>query len=144
MKTIATAAITTDVPAQAFFARWADMTTWPEWNTDIEWVRLDGPFRPGATGRMKPKGGPVTRFVVTALVPEREFTDVSLLLGARLTFQHLVTTDAGGSTTVSVRATMTGPFSFFWTAVLGKGIARGLTADLARLEAAARTAGVPA
>ncbi|WIM98544.1 SRPBCC family protein [Actinoplanes oblitus] len=143
MKTIATAQISTDIPAQAFFERWADMATWPEWNTDTEWVRLDGPFRTGATGQLKPKGGPVTRFVVTSLVPGREFTDVSLLLGARLTFQHLVTED-GGRTTVAVRVSIEGPLAFFWSAVLGKGIARGLDGDLSRLAAAARTAGVTA
>ena len=144
MKTIANAQITTDVPAQAFFERWADMATWPEWNTDTSWVRLDGPFRTGATGKLKPKGGPVTRFVVASLVPGREFTDVSLLLGARLTFQHLVSVDAAGRTTVAVSVTIAGALAFFWTAVLGKGIANGIDADLARLEAAARVAGVTA
>ena len=144
MNTIATAEITTDVPARAFFERWADMATWPEWNTDTAWVRLDGPFETGATGKLKPKGGPVTRFVVASLVPGREFTDVSLLLGARLTFRHLVGEDAAGNTTVSVTVTVAGPLAFFWKAVLGKGIANGLDADLARLEAAARTAGVAA
>ena len=144
MRTIATAHLTSDLPPQAFFDRWADMTTWPQWNTDTEWVRLDGPFRTGATGKLKPKGGPVTRFIVTSLVPGREFTDVSLLLGARLTFQHLVAVDAGGLTTVTVRVTLAGPLAFFWNAVLGKDIATGLSDDLARLEAAARTAEVPA
>jgi hypothetical protein len=144
MKTIATARITTDVPVQAFFERWADMATWPEWNTDTEWVRLDGPFRSGATGVLKPKGGPKTRFVVTSLVPGREFTDVSLLIGARLTFQHLVTEESDGRTTVSVRVTIAGPMAFLWNVVLGKGIAGSLSDDLARLEAAARTAGVTA
>ncbi|MEU8244261.1 SRPBCC family protein [Actinoplanes missouriensis] len=143
MKTIATAQITSDVRPQAFFDRWADVATWPEWNTDTDWVRLDGPFRAGATGTMKPKGGPVTRFVVTELVPERAFTDVSLLLGARLTFRHLVESHAG-STTVSVRVTIEGPLAFFWNAVLGKDIAKGLSGDLARLEEAARAAGVRA
>src|SRR5690242_907484 len=137
MKTIATAQITTDVPVQAFFDRWADMATWPTWNTDTEWVRLDGPFQAGATGALKPKGGPVTRFVVTALVPGREFTDVSLLVGARLTFQHLVEVQPDGLATISVRVTLAGPLAFFWNAVLGKGIATGLSADLDRLEAAA-------
>jgi hypothetical protein len=144
MKTIATAQLTSDLKPQAFFDRWADMATWPRWNTDTEWVRLDGPFRTGATGRLKPKGGPATRFVVTSLVPGREFTDVSLLPGARLTFQHLVAVDAGGSTTVSVRVTLAGPLAFLWSAVLGKSIATGLGGDLARLEAAAREAEVPA
>jgi hypothetical protein len=144
MTTIANAEITTDVAAQAFFERWADMATWPEWNTDTEWVRLDGPFRTGATGKLKPKGGPVTRFVVVSLVPGREFTDVSLLVGARLTFQHLVSVGADGRTTVSVSVTIGGPLAFLWTAILGKGIANGLDTDLTRLEAAARAAGAPA
>lgn len=144
MKTIATAKLTTDVLPQAFFDRWADMATWPEWNTDTEWVRLDGPFRAGATGQLKPKGGPTTRFVVTSLVPGREFTDVSLLLGARLEFRHLVDGDTGNGTTVSVQVTIAGPLAWFWRAVLGKGIAKGLGEDLARLEAAARAAGVSA
>jgi uncharacterized membrane protein len=144
MKTIAAAQLTTDVPAEAFFERWADMATWPTWNTDTEWVRLDGPFQTGATGVLKPKGGPRTRFVVTSLVPGREFTDVSLLAGAKLTFQHLVSVQPDGRTEVAVQVTLAGPLAFFWNLVLGKDIAKGLSADLARLEAAARAAGVSA
>ncbi|MDQ1701545.1 MAG: hypothetical protein QOF57_797, partial [Frankiaceae bacterium] len=52
--TLATAEVTSTAPAQAFFDRWADMSTWPEWNTDTEWVRLDGDFAEGATGVLKP------------------------------------------------------------------------------------------
>ncbi|GAA3342399.1 hypothetical protein GCM10020358_37250 [Amorphoplanes nipponensis] len=144
MKTIATARITTDVPAAAFFERWADMATWPSWNTDTEWVRLDGPFRTGATGALKPKGGPTTKFVIASLVPGREFIDVSLLVGAKLTFEHRVGTAADGRTEVAVRVTLAGPLAFFWDLVLGRDIARGLAADLDRLEAAARAAGVAA
>lgn len=140
MKTIATAQVTTDVPAEAFFDRWADMATWPTWNTDTEWARLDGPFQTGSTGALKPKGGPTTKFVLASVVPGREFIDVSLLVGARLTFEHLVSEETDGRTTVSVRVTLAGPLAFFWNAVLGKGIAQGLAADLGRLEAAARTA----
>src|SRR3954449_11814054 len=85
-------------PPAAFFERWADMATWPEWNADTEWVRLDGPFATGSTGVLKPKGGPKVKFVIEKLVPDQEFVDVSLLVGARLTFRHLVTrTPEGGS-----------------------------------------------
>jgi hypothetical protein len=51
VKTIATAEITTDVPARAFFECWAGMATWPEGKTDTASVRLDGPFRSGASGQ---------------------------------------------------------------------------------------------
>jgi len=135
--TIAQAHITSSAAPAAFFARWADMATWPQWNTDTEWVRLDGPFTQGATGVLKPRGGPKVPFEVAVLVPGREFTDVSRLFGARLTFRHLVGRDEAGATRVDVEVTLTGPLSFFWNLALGKGIRASIQADLDRLAAAA-------
>lgn len=64
MKILSQAHVVSTAPPSAFFARWADMTTWPEWNADTEWVRLDGPFAQGSTGQLKPKGGPKIPFVI--------------------------------------------------------------------------------
>ncbi|WP_405010197.1 hypothetical protein [Kitasatospora sp. NBC_01539] len=137
MTTIAEARTTSTAQPAAFFARWADTDTWPEWNADTEWVRLDGPFTAGATGVLKPKGGPRVPFTVSALVPDREFTDVSRLLGARLTFRHHVERTPQGGTGVRVEVSLTGPLALFWYAVLGKGIRTTLQNDLDRLAAAA-------
>ncbi|WP_051366111.1 SRPBCC family protein [Hamadaea tsunoensis] len=134
--TVARAHVTADLPASAFFARWADMATWPQWNTDTAWVRLDGPFAAGATGELKPKGGPKTKFVVAVLTPS-EFTDVSLLFGARLTFRHLVDTVSGGHTRIDVTVTLAGPLARVWNLILGKGIRNGIQADLEHLVRAA-------
>ena len=71
MTTLATAHATSTAEPAAFFARWADMATWPQWNLDTEWVRLDGPFVAGATGTLKPKGGPTVSFVIERLVEGR-------------------------------------------------------------------------
>ena len=130
---IATAHALSSAPPAAFFERWADMATWPEWNLDTEWVRLDGPFAEGATGRLKPKGGPVVPFVVERLGPDR-FTDVSRLLGARLVFDHRVT-ESEGKTTVDVTVTLGGPLAPVWRAILGGGIRRSAQPDLDRLVA---------
>jgi hypothetical protein len=120
-------------PPSAFFERWGDMATWPEWNADTEWVRLDGPFAAGTRGVLKPKGGPKVPFVVASLT-EREFVDVSRLLGARLTFDHQVT-PAGGGCRIDVRVTMTGPLGRIWALILGKGFRTTLQPDLDRLVA---------
>lgn len=140
MITIAEAHVSSAAPPSAFFARWADMATWPEWNTDTEWARLDGPFAAGSTGVLKPKGGPKVRFVIAALVAGREFTDVSMLAGARLTFRHLVEPAPGGGSTVRVTVTLAGPLGWFWNLVLGKGLTASLQPDLDGLAAAAETA----
>lgn len=136
---IATAQVTSAAAPSAFFERWADVATWPEWNLDTEWVRLDGPFVEGATGALKPKGGPKVGFVVACLVPDREFVDVSHLVGARLTFTHRVT-PAGGGCTVDVAVTMSGPLARVWNLMLGKGLRESVQPDLERLARAAEAA----
>lgn len=140
MTIIATAHACSSAPTTAFFARWADVATWPEWNTDTEWVRLDGPFAQGATGTLRPKGGPKVRFVVARLT-DREFVDVSRLFGARLTFAHEVAV-ADGRTTVTVTVSIDGPLRWLWTKMLGADLAKSVQPDLDALVAVAE--GVPA
>jgi hypothetical protein len=137
MITVAEAHASSSAPPSAFFARWADMATWPEWNTDTEWVRLDGPFTSGSAGVLKPKSGPKVKFVIATLVADREFTDVSLLAGARLTFRHLIEPLPEGGSTVRVTVTLAGPLGWFWNLVLGKGLKASLGPDLGRLAIAA-------
>ncbi len=132
---IGKAEVTSTASPDAFFARWADMATWPQWNADTEWVRLDGPFATGSTGVLKPKGGPKTKFVIATLT-EREFVDVSMLLGARLTFHHTVSVVPQG-THVTVAVTLAGPLARLWNLVLGKGIKASLQRDLDELAAVA-------
>lgn len=139
MITITHAHITSTAPPAAFFARWSDVARWPEWNSDIEWVRLDGPFAQGSTGELKPKGGPKVSFVIDRLVPEREFVDVSKLFGARLTFVHQLAPLEGGST-VEVEVTIAGPLARLWTRVLGSGLRASAQPDLERLAEAAEAA----
>ena len=103
MTTLCTASATSSAPPDAFFARWADMDTWPEWDEAVAWARLDGPFAAGSTGALKPKGGPKVSFVIETLVDGEEFTDVSSMPGAKLRIRHLVSVDERphGSTSTS-------------------------------------------
>ncbi|WP_369230216.1 SRPBCC family protein [Streptomyces sp. R21] len=138
MMTLGNARITSAAAPAAFFARWADIATWPEWNADTEWVRLDGPFATGSTGVLKPKGGPRTKFVIAEL-SDSEFTDVSLLLGARLTFHHLIGATPDGGSEVRVAVTLAGPLARVWNLILGKGIKESLQRDLEALQVVAET-----
>jgi uncharacterized membrane protein len=103
-------------------------------------VRLDGPFAQGATGTLKPKGGPKVPFVVESLVPDKEFVDVSRLAGARLTFAHHVSEAPGGGCTVHVQISMSGPLAFVWNRILGKGLRASVQPDLERLARVAEVA----
>lgn len=140
MTIIATAQATSTAAPAAFFARWADMATWPEWNNDTEWVRLDGPFVQGATGVLKPKGGPKVPFVVERL-DDTQFVDVSKLIGARLIFDHQISA-TDGRTTITVTVSIDGPLRRLWTKVMGGDLAKSVRPDLDALITVAE--GVPA
>ncbi len=134
MRELVTAHLTSTAPPSAFFARWIDHDTWTTWDTDTEWVRFDGPSTLGATGVLKPKGGPRTRFTISALIPDREYTDTSTLPGATLTFQHLAEA-VNGRTHLSATVTLTGPLAPLWARILGDGFAESVPAALHRLVA---------
>ncbi len=135
MTTLVTARAVSLAPPAHFFALWVDVATWTDWNTDTEWVRLDGPFVQGATGKLKPKGGPAVDFTVEKLT-ETDFVDVSRLWGARLVFDHHITRTPSG-TEIVIEVRLTGPLSAVWNLILGKGIKASAPADLAGLVAAA-------
>lgn len=82
---------------------------WAAWDTSMEWVRLDGPFRVGSTVTMKPKGqDPITSVIVEAAenqvyADETQFGDVTLR------FSHTLETLDNGGTRVIHRLAITGP-----------------------------------
>jgi hypothetical protein len=137
MTTIARATGASTAEPAAFFAIWADVATWPEWNSDIDWVRLDGPFAEGTTGKLKPKGGPAVKYAVDRLVPGRQYRDVSKLIGARLHFDHVLGRTDDGRTSVQVEISMTGPLRGLWMKIMGNDLAKSVQHDLDNLIATA-------
>jgi hypothetical protein len=129
---LAHAHATSTAAPSAFFARWIDHESWTQWDTDTDWVKLDGPVAVGATGVLKPKGGPKTRFTVSALTPDQEYTDTSRMLGATLVFQHRAET-VSGRTELEARVTLEGALARLWAAILGAGFAESVPAALNRL-----------
>ena len=132
MKIIAHANLSSSAAASSFFARWCDHATWGEWSPDTDWVRVEGPVVRGARGVLKPVKGPKVRFEISALETDTEYTDTSLLPGARLVFQHLVRSTTTGSD-LEVHVSLTGPLSALWARILSPNFATSVPADLRRL-----------
>ena len=134
MTTLCTASVTSWASPDAFFARWADVATWHEWDEAVAWARLDGPFTAGSSGALKPKGGPKVSFVIETLEPGAEFTDVSSMPGAKLRIRHLVSVD-GGVTRGDIDVSIDGPLAWLWRRAIGKGSATSTPEGLANLAA---------
>lgn len=132
MTELARATATSSAPPDAFFARWVDHATWPDWSPDTEWVRLDGPVTTGTGGRLKPTSGPSVRFVISVCSPPGEYTDTSHLPGARLVFRHTATR-VGDVTELHADVAISGPLSRVWALTLGRGFRTSAQDDLDRL-----------
>jgi uncharacterized protein YndB with AHSA1/START domain len=99
----------TTAPRVAVWAVLSDLNRWANWDTSLEWVRLDGAFGVGATVVMKPYGqNPITSMIVAA-VPNERYADQTEFGGVTLRFSHTLTpTDARGTRVVH-RLEITGP-----------------------------------
>ena len=61
--------------ADAVWALYEDVSTWPEWDAQAEWVTRDGPLAAGSTGMMKFKDQEPLQYRLAKVETGREFVD---------------------------------------------------------------------
>lgn len=126
--------ITIDQPAAAVFAAYADVASWPIWDSEVKEVLLPLGLTAGATGYLSPRKGPKAKISVVAVEPARGFTIQTRLPLCTMQFGHELT-DAGGKTTAAHWLQFTGPLAFFFARLIGRGIEKTLPDTLAGLKA---------
>jgi hypothetical protein len=77
-----------DVTPDAIWALYEDVSTWPEWDAQAEWVTRDGPFLAGTVGAMKFKGQEPLDYRLAKVEPGREFTDETPVGGLLVRVEH--------------------------------------------------------
>jgi hypothetical protein len=63
---------TTISPAQIWRV-WEDVETWKDWDLEIEFSRLNGPFKAGTTGLLKMHNSPILRTKITSIKDKMPF-----------------------------------------------------------------------
>lgn len=102
---------------------WADAPNRVRWDEGLEYARLDGPFREGATGEVKLKEQPARRFLITRCDPMKGYTDRFFLpLGGKMDWKHTMRETEGGLE-VTVEVEVSGPTALILAPVM-KGILR--------------------
>jgi hypothetical protein len=132
--------VSSSATADHIWQRYANPTTWPAWDDELEWVRGATSLSVGATGRLKPRGGPACGFTVTEVNPGCSFTDVTSLPSrwlplARLALRHELRPTADGCT-ITHDLTITGPLAAVFARLVGRSIAIHLPQTMAKLAAA--------
>lgn len=99
---------TTATPA-AVWAVLGDLGHWAEWDTSLEWVRLDGPVQVGSAVVMKPIGQDPITVTVTAVDEWVRYADETVFGEVELRFSHTLHPTTGGGTRVVHRLEVDGP-----------------------------------
>jgi hypothetical protein len=124
--------VETTASPEAIWEVWQDVANWNTWDHGIEYSTIDGPFKAGTTGTLKPKGGPLVHTKLTTVEPKKLFIDEAKLTLARIIVSHFLT-ESNGKTHVTHQIEMTGPLAIFFAFVIGRNMKKNLPQEMAAM-----------
>lgn len=124
----------TTASRNAVWQLWANAETWPDWDTSVTAVTLDGPFTEGTTGTMHLADQPPVGITLVQVTPGAGFVDETEIPGAVLRFDHRLATTPEG-TSITHRVTIDGDEDF--VAQLGPAVTSDVPDAMAGLAALA-------
>jgi hypothetical protein len=124
--------VETTASPEAVWDIWQDVSNWNTWDPGIEFSTIDGPFKAGTTGTLKPKGGPLVHTKLTSVQPKRMFVDEAKLTLARIIVTHSLT-ESAGKTYVTHQIEMTGPLAFLFAFLIGRNMKKNLPQEMRKM-----------
>lgn len=130
---VVTQSIEVNASPEKIWNEYSDESQWPIWDTQVEWIKLDGAFEKGVVGNIKPKGGPKLKFEILELTPNVEFTAAIYLPLCRQIFRlKLVQSETG--VRVEHNVDMTGLLAPLFFVLGGLSVRAGMPATMQRLK----------
>ena len=110
------------VSAEAIFALWAAVDHWHEWDRDIEYARLQGPFAAGTKFELKPKGAPKVTLSFVRVEAHKGYTDLLQFPLARMYGIHDLE-ERGDGVILRITIRVEGPLAWLWRRLVAQKIA---------------------
>jgi len=99
-----------------------DINNWHEWHHDLEYCKLEGPFKVGSHFMLKPKTMSAVKIMITEINHGSSFTDCTSFFGAKMYDTHaLEQTSDGLKLTNTLR--VTGPLRWLWIKLVAQHVA---------------------
>lgn len=111
---------TTATPAQIWRV-WEDVETWKSWDHQIEYSRMNGPFKKGSTGILKMHNSPILKTQITQCEPLKTYVFETKLFFA-MSVSTSIINQIGDKTFVTLQNEIRGPLAFFYAILIGRGI----------------------
>lgn len=111
---------------------WSDVGNWKDWDKTIEYSKLEGDFKQGSKGILKPKKGPKTKFEILEIDYLKKFTSRSNLPLAKMDFIHELT-EKEGELYLTHRLEIKGVLSPIFSRIIGENIIKELPEVMSEL-----------
>lgn len=121
--------VVTTAPAVAIWQVWQDVANWNTWDYGIEFSSINGPFKEGTSGTLKPKGGPLVHTKLTHVEPMKAFVDESKLPFARIIVSHFLK-EKEGKIEVTHKIEMKGLLAFLFAYLIGRTMKKNLPEEM--------------
>lgn len=122
--------VETTATPEAIWHIWEDVTNWNTWDAGLEFSTLNGPFKTGTPGTLKPKGGPLFHTKLTGVEPLKSFSDEAKLpFFTRIIVKHSLK-PLSGKTLVTHRIEMKGPLAFLFSYLIGRDMKKNLSHEM--------------
>ncbi|MBK8188794.1 MAG: SRPBCC family protein [Cellvibrio sp.] len=127
---------TTDVPAEKLFRVISDVNNWNKWDDGLEFTKIEGVAKSGASFVLKPKGGPNVKMTIDEIEPYRLVDTAHLFLAKMRTSHEYV--QSGDLTTIQFSVEVWGALGFFWRKVVAENQVKEAATQTAALVSYAR------
>ena len=111
---------------------WTDVENWNQWDSGVQWCKMEGAFEEGVKGKLKPKGGPVSSLKLVEVIRLKKFVDQAALPLAKLLFIHELDLE-GQQVKITHTIRIAGPLSFLFARLLGAKLAKDLPSSVKNL-----------
>jgi Polyketide cyclase / dehydrase and lipid transport len=101
--------VQTTASPESIWRSWSDVSTWGDWNADIERIEISGPFATGSTIAMTPVGQVTVELRITKASEPNLFVDEADLGEVLVTTFHRIEPLDNERSLVTYRMEITGP-----------------------------------
>ncbi len=116
------------------FSVYAKVAEWPVWDKEVESASLNGAFKLGSEGKIKPKGAPESAIKIIELTEHKSFTIECKLPLCKMHFVHVLSEVNASTTKVVNQLEFTGLLAPLFGRLIGKSISKTMPDTLKGLK----------
>ncbi len=114
-----------NVKKETVWKIWTDVNHWTQWHDDLDYCKMEGPFKVGNHFMLKPKGAPAVKIELIEIEEGKKFTDCTCFFGAKMLDTHEMEETSEGLRIINTLV-VTGFLKFLWILLVAKNVANSV------------------